>query len=142
MRLPSIGTATCGLLALSILALTIFSVFEMNQTRTILARGVQAEATVVDAQHFRYRGDLVTVTFSTLTGNHVTTNVSDSIDASEIGTGDSLDILYDPVHPDRVISAGITSLSHHYVIIPLEILLMIALAWKCIRSWGSPTYRS
>ncbi|WP_433346172.1 hypothetical protein ACQP25_26325 [Microtetraspora malaysiensis] len=110
----------------------------MNQTRTILGRGVRVEATVVEAQQFR-SGDVVVVKFSTSTGEHVTTDVSDSIDASEIHAGDSLDIVYDPDHPGHVISADLTSISHHYVLIPLLIFAMIALAWTCIRAWASPS---
>ncbi|WP_204047083.1 DUF3592 domain-containing protein [Microbispora siamensis] len=133
---------TFGVFSLLFLTLTVFLVIEMNQTRTILARGVRAEAMIVDAQHYRYRGDLVVVRFSTPTGEHVTTDVSDSIDASEIHPGDSMDIVYDQVHPERVISAGITSISHYYALIPLSIIGVIAMAWLCIRSWALPLSRA
>ncbi|GLX03069.1 hypothetical protein Misp02_71550 [Microtetraspora sp. NBRC 16547] len=125
-----------GLFSLALLALTISEVLTMNQTRTILARGVRAEATVVEARDFR-GGDLVVVKFSTSAGEHVTTDVSDSIDASGIHAGDSLDIVYDPNHPERVISAAVTSISHYYLLIPLSIVAMIVAAWTGIRYWAS-----
>ncbi|GAA3465912.1 hypothetical protein GCM10018965_004640 [Nonomuraea roseola] len=81
--------------------------------------------------------DQVVVTFSTLTGEDVTTEVSGSISAYGIHAGDALDIVYDPVHPVYVIRAGTTDLAYFHVLIALSILAMIGTAaWSCIRSWA------
>ncbi|MEQ4724460.1 DUF3592 domain-containing protein [Nonomuraea sp. B19D2] len=128
----ALALAVC---ALAMVGVTIFSFYEMRQTRQALARGVRTTATVVESQHYRKFPDHVVVEFTTSRGEEVSAALSDSVDARDSPAGSSLDVLYDPERPDYVINAKITDISHYYFIIPFGIAMTIGFAWGGLHFW-------
>ncbi len=125
--------------ALAMVVVTVFSFYEMRQTRQVLARGVRTTATVVESQHHRKSPDRVVVEFTTSRGEEVSAALSDSVDARDSPVGSSLDVFYDPEQPDYVINAKITDISHHYFSIPLGIAMTIGFAGEDYTSGAAIT---
>ena len=45
----------------------------------------------------------------------------------------------DPVHPGNVIGLDFTDVSYYFVFFGIELLLIGATTWTCVRSWNLPS---